>query len=62
MIQIQYDERKKQINLRKHNITIPELATIFEDSDTIFDIPDEVHSHLTNFGISHMDGRSLATT
>lgn len=43
MIQIQYDERKNQINLRKHNITIPELATIFEDSDTIFDIPDEVH-------------------
>ena len=45
MIQIQYDERKNQINLRKHNITIPELATIFEDSDTIFDIPDKVHSH-----------------
>ena len=41
---IQYDERKNQINIRKHHISIPELATIFNNPSTILDIPDEPNS------------------
>ena len=35
---------KNQINLRKHHISIPELATIFDNPFTILDIPDKEHS------------------
>ena len=38
------DGRKNQINIRKHHISIPELATVFDDSNVIIDVPDEVHS------------------
>lgn len=46
MTLIQYDEVKNRINLRKHNISIPELATIFSNkhSEVVMDIPDEKHS------------------
>lgn len=41
---LQYDERKNVINLRKHHISIPELATIFDDPNVIMDVVDEKHS------------------
>ena len=41
---LQYDERKNLINIRKHNISIPELATIFDDPNVIMDVVDEEHS------------------
>ena len=47
MTTIEYDETKKQINLRKHHISIPELATICNNPfiAPITDIPDELHSN-----------------
>ena len=41
---LQYDERKNIINLRKHHISIPELATIFDDPNMIMDVVDDAHS------------------
>ena len=41
---IQYDDRKNQINIRKHGISLPDLATIFDDPNVIMDVVDEVHS------------------
>ena len=41
---LQYDERKNLINIRKHHISIPELATIFDDPNVIIDVADEEHS------------------
>ena len=45
-MQIQYDENKNQKNIRKHHISIPELATIFENPiiEPSVDIPDKRHS------------------
>lgn len=44
---IGYDERKNQKNIRKHKISIPELATIFENpfAPPEKDIPDVKHSN-----------------
>ena len=36
--------RKNEINLQKHKISIPELATVFSNLTTILDIPDKAHS------------------
>lgn len=46
MIQIEYDEAKNIINLRKHHISIPELATIWNNPfiAPMMDIPDKKHS------------------
>ena len=41
---IEYDLCKNQINLRKHGISIPEPATIFNNPTTVLNIPDEVQS------------------
>lgn len=43
---LEYDERKNQKNLRKHHISIPELATIFDNPFTAptMDVPDIMHS------------------
>ena len=43
---LEYDTHKNQINLRKHHISIPELATIFNNPfiAPITDIPDLKHS------------------
>ena len=41
---LQYDERKNVINLRKHHISILELATIFDDPNVIMDEVDAKHS------------------
>ena len=43
-MRLQYDDRKNQINIRKHGISIPELATIFDDPNVIMDEVDEGHS------------------
>lgn len=43
-MKLQYDQRKNEINIRKHGISIPELATIFDDPNSTIDIPDEAHS------------------
>ena len=41
-VTLQYDERKNVIS--KHHISIPELATIFDDPNVILDVVDEKHS------------------
>ena len=43
---LEYDEVKNQKNLRKHKISIPELATIFDNPFTAptMDVPDVMHS------------------
>ena len=43
---LQYDEGKNQKNIRKHGISLPELATIFENPfiALTMDVPDVVHS------------------
>lgn len=43
---LEYDEAKNQINLRKHHISIPELATNFNNPfiEPVMDIPDVEHS------------------
>lgn len=43
---IEYDEDKNQKNIKKHHISIPELATIFENMfiKPDMDIPDKKHS------------------
>ena len=43
---LEYDEAKNIINLRKHHISIPEWATIFENPFTAptMDVLDEMHS------------------
>lgn len=43
---IQFDESKNQKNIRKHKISIPELATIFNNpfAPPSRDIPDRKHS------------------
>jgi uncharacterized DUF497 family protein len=45
-VRIEYDERKNQKNIWKHNISIPDLATIFENPFTspVMDIPVVKHS------------------
>lgn len=42
----EYDKHKNQANIRKHKISIPELATIFDNRlcPPLMDIPDIVHS------------------
>ena len=42
----EYDEAKNQKNIRKHHISIPELATIFENPfiAPTMDVPDVMHS------------------
>lgn len=47
---LEYDETKNQINLRKHKISIPELATIFNNPfiEPVMDIPDVEHSQREN--------------
>ena len=44
---LEYDETKNQINLRKNHISIPELATIFDNPFTAptMDVPDVMHSN-----------------
>ena len=46
MLWVQYDEAKNQKNIRKHGISIPKLATIFETPFTAptMDVPDVMHS------------------
>lgn len=43
---LKYDDSKNQINLRKHHISIPELATVFNNPfiEPVMDIPDVKHS------------------
>ena len=43
---LEYDEAKNILNIRKHHISIPELATIFDNPFTAptMDVPDEMHS------------------
>ena len=43
---LEYDEAKNRKNLAKHHISIPELATIFDNPFTAptMDVPDEMHS------------------
>nr|MBQ4458054.1 BrnT family toxin [Clostridia bacterium] len=43
---MEYDEVKNQKNIRKHHISIPELATIFSNpfAPPMLDIPDKKHS------------------
>ena len=43
---IEYDEAKNQKNIKKHHISIPELATIFSNPfiEPVMDIPDVKHS------------------
>ena len=43
---LEYDERKNLRNLAKHHISIPELATIFDNPFTAptMDVPDVMHS------------------
>jgi len=51
----EYDEAKNQKNSRKHHISIPELATIFEKPFTspVMDIPDvSIHSEKNDTGHS----------
>ena len=43
---ITYDPKEEP--LRKHRISIPELATIFENPFSLLDIPDEKHSRSEN--------------
>lgn len=45
---LEYDESKNQTNIRKHHISIPELATIFDNPFAAprRDILDEKHSKL----------------
>ncbi len=52
-MKFEYDERKNQINLRKHKISIPELATIFNNPSTNVDIPDETHSQFEDRFYAH---------
>ena len=46
MLQITYDPSKNKANIRKHHISIPELATIFDNPFTAptMDVPDVMHS------------------
>ncbi len=50
MIKIEYDPRKNRNNIRKHKISIPELATIFNNPfiAPIMDVPDVMHSDREN--------------
>lgn len=43
---IEFDLRKNRTNIRKHKISIPELATIFDNPfiTPTMDVPDVVHS------------------
>ena len=43
---IEYDEAKNRANIKKHHISIPELATIFDNPFTAptMDVPDVMHS------------------
>lgn len=46
MVQIEYDPKKNTKNIHKHHISIPELATIFDNpfSSSEMDIPDKKYS------------------
>ena len=43
---IEYDPHKNFLNIRKHKISIPELATVFDNpfAPPVMDIPDKKHS------------------
>jgi len=42
-LKFEWDERKNQMNIKKHNISFEEAATVFQDINAVY-VYDELHS------------------